>query len=178
MPEGDSTTAAPSQSLRCPATPGYSSTRSHREQQRMPLTNQVAPPEGNSGPAWQHKTTAGTGDLAQQESCGTEPSAPLSRPTKFWRRSVDAPKAPPRQQPLAGLWAESDRLCTTALGSATLAASKMPSQQGGHRPLLFQICVFPACNEIPARVHNGVLRPSICRPGTIRHFCGLQGSNK
>ena len=43
--EGDSTTAAPSQFLRCPAAPGYSSTRSHHEQQRMALTNQVAPPD-------------------------------------------------------------------------------------------------------------------------------------
>ena len=43
---------------------------------------------------------------------------------------------------------------TTALGSATLAASKMPSQCGGNRAVLFQICVFPACNEIPAHVHN------------------------
>ena len=70
VPEGDSTTAAPSQSLQCPTTPGCNSTRSHREQQRIALTKQVAPPERNS---WQHKTTAEatlTGDPAQQEPCG------------------------------------------------------------------------------------------------------------
>ena len=120
------------------------------------LTKQVARPSRRNLPGSQHKTTAEamhTADPTQRGSCGTELCALLSWPAIFWQRNVHALTAPPKTTTpclsVGRLWSP---FHTTALGSATLAALKMPSQPGGHRP--FQICVFPECNEIPARVHN------------------------
>ena len=80
--------------------------------------------------------------------------------------------------PFQNLWSESAQLAQCAgqslvafphhcVGSATLCASKMLSQPGGHRPLLNKICVFPACNEILARVHNWCPN-SRCNCGPLR----------
>ena len=105
--EGGSATAAPSQSLQCPTTPGCKSTRSHREQQRIALTKQVAPPDRNSWPAWQHKTTAEatrTGDPAQPRILRNrnECSSVLACNSLAMKCACS----------LVGLWARSGRLST------------------------------------------------------------------
>ena len=142
-------TVAPSQSLRYPTTPGYNSTRSHREQQRIALTKQVAPPEGSSWPAWQHKTTAEatTGDLAQQESCGTELSAPLSWPAKFQRRPQD-------NNPLLVCGQSLIAFPHHCVGVCDSCFLEDAFTTGWASTTLVPDLRLPTCNEIPARVHN------------------------
>ena len=83
---------------------------------------------------------------------------------------MHAPKAPPKQQPLACLCAKSD--CVGVCDSCKDAITT-----GWYRPLLFQICVFPnAMRSLPVSIigvptHDVQLRSVVavrinkCRPG-------------
>ena len=144
VPEVDSTTAELSLFL---------PTRSHREQPRIVVTKANCTTLKNDWTrvaAQNNSRAMCTGDPAHEnpaeQSCvllcfGLQCNSLATKCASLF----GAPKTTPCLT-ISKLWSP---VHTTALGSATLAASKMPSQPGWHRPLLFQICVFPASRSLP-----------------------------
>ena len=141
----------------CEAAPGCNATRSHHEQSRIAPTKLVVKPEWSDWRASQHKTTA---EAKHWRSCTarilrnrTVCSSVLACNALAMQRA-STKSAPKKTTPYLSVGKVWSSFQTNALGSATLAASEIRSPPGGQRPLSFQICVFPACNEIPARVHK------------------------
>ena len=105
VPEAGSATVELSVSPLCPAAPGCSSTRSHREQSRIALTLQVAQPGGRNRPA--SRWTSCTARMLRNRTVCSSVLACNSRAMKS-TCTIGAP----RRQPLACPLAKSSHLST------------------------------------------------------------------